>query len=78
MPTGRDIAAAVNGHLKARRILGQKETTVAAVARALGITDDEVKAAFADWHIVAAKISKNSQLITKSWTEFSPIIELKK
>jgi predicted secreted protein len=79
VPTGKDIAAAVNGHLKARRILGQKDTTIAAVARSLGITDDEVKTAFADFHIAGAKVSKNSQQsITISWTKFSPTIVLKK
>lgn len=74
---GADLAAAINGHLKALRLLNREDTTVAAVALALGLPEVIVERAFSEFKMTGAKINKKqSRTITKTKTEFSPIIEL--
>lgn len=77
MHSPRNIAAAVNGHLKALRLLGRKETTLVDTANALGLTEAEVILAFQDFKIAGAKINdirQRSHVMTK--THFSRVIDL--
>ena len=53
----RDIATAVNGHLKALRLLKRSETTCADVAVALGLPEKIVERVFSQFKIRGAMLS---------------------
>ncbi|MGA8615150.1 MAG: hypothetical protein WB760_26415 [Xanthobacteraceae bacterium] len=74
---GRNIATAINGHLKALRHLSRKETTVADVAEALGLPDAIVERAFSEFKMTRAKIKTgHTRNFTKAHMVMSPVIEL--
>jgi hypothetical protein len=74
----REIAAAIQGHIKALRLLGRERTSVSAIADALHLTDTEVETAFADFKMVGAKyVERTSVSHIRYGTTFSPAIALK-
>ncbi len=71
-PTPDDIAAAVQEHLKALRILGREAITVDQVAAALHLTGGEIECTMDSFKVVGARLtnvrraqcSKMSRVIT--------------
>lgn len=72
---GASVAAAVQGHIKALRLLGRVRTTAGDVASALGLPENFVMRAMADYKIGGAKLT------TKTVARVGPLsreIELRK
>lgn len=76
-PSPEQVAAAVQGHIKALRLLGRSDVSLAQFASGLGLTEKQVLIAMQDFKIIGAKISKQrSRSFTRMTTVFSPILEL--
>ena len=77
--TKADIAAAVQGHIKALRILGREYTSIEQVADALRLSSNDVATALRDFSIKGAKIAKDRCVIYQRTNPVtSPVIELKR
>ena len=76
----REIASAVQGYVKALRLLGRENTSIAAIADALHVTDTEVEIALKDFKITGAKYcdKKTKVLHLRHDTIWSSVIRLKK
>ena len=76
----REIATAVQSLIKALRLLGSEQTSIAAIADALNLSDGEIESAFNDFKIAGAKSCerKMKTLHTRHGQTWSPIIRLKK
>lgn len=75
----KEIAAAVQGHVKALRLLGRHDTCIAAIADALHLTDDAVKTAFEGFKIMGATVeTKRFFYHVRHGTTQSPAITLKR
>ena len=71
------IAAAVQGYVKALRILGHERTSIGKIADTLSLSDVEVTQAFENYRISGAQISdrvKTQHIRTGSL--FTPVVEL--
>lgn len=51
-----NVAAAVNWHVKALRLLGRTETSVGQIANALSLTDGKVLDALREYRIVGVEL----------------------
>lgn len=74
---GSDIAAAINGYLKAMRCLKRKEVTIWQIGQALGLPEPIVEKAFSEFKMVGASLAKNERKSAKIAHEFSRVVELK-
>jgi|FreactTroBogLake_1042271.scaffolds.fasta_scaffold116107_1 hypothetical protein len=73
----RNIADAVQCHIKALRLLAREDTSFAAIAESLGLTDDEVATAFKDFKIVGTTLDpKRTVSRVKARMVFSPVVQL--
>ena len=75
---GRDIAAAIEGHLKALRLLNRADTTVLDVANALTLPPAIVERAFTQFKLSGRVSTKKSKIVFRSTANQTPVIELKK
>ncbi len=73
------IAAAVNAHCKALRLLGQIDTDIGHIAESLGLTPEEVAGAFENFRVSGSYVSKSTkrQCLTIR-SDFYPIINFGK
>lgn len=77
-PSSREIATAINEYLRALRRLGHLRCVVFDIQCALGLSEQEVKTAFAEYKISGAKMmDHHTGLRTKAETFFSDAISLK-
>jgi DNA invertase Pin-like site-specific DNA recombinase len=73
----KNIAAAVNGYVKALRLLGRDHTTYSEIAAALHIETVEVERAFKDYKITKASVDKaRSASFNAARLEFSKVVNL--
>jgi hypothetical protein len=73
----KNIAAAVNGYIKALRLLGREHTTYHEIASALHISAVEVEAAFKNYKIVKATIDlTRTASFNAARLEFSRVVTL--
>ena len=79
MPTLEQIAAAVQGHIKALRLLGRENTSVGQVAEALKLDISQIQSAMENFRISGARINPRlSRFVTITKTAQTPVIDLSK
>ena len=74
---GRNIAAAVQGHIRALRLLGRESTTCASIGDALGLPESVVDQVMREFRITGAKCLPGVKS-AKVVGPFSQKIELKR
>lgn len=79
MSDSKSKAAAVNGHVKALRLLGRPTTSVADIARALGLTDADVETALHDYDIVGCAPDARGRRVStvRTVSGWSPVLTLR-